>query len=157
MHPIFVVVAKLPFPLTIRFKGMMQRGIETYDMDVTWVSSLSWYFLNLFGLRSVFGILLGEGNGLTNPPTPLPCPPHHFTFANLVCLFVAAADSVRDMQQMQGMGPAPMGQAPNMKEIFNTEKENLDLAVHKWDLEGIEEKILATRSTKGSPQKVKTT
>lgn len=57
------IIVKLPFPLTLRFKSMLQRGIETSDMDVTWVSSLSWYFLNLFGLRAVFNIILGEDNG----------------------------------------------------------------------------------------------
>ena len=44
---------------------MLQRGIETNDMDVTWVSSLSWYFLNLFGLQSVFTLILGSGHGMS--------------------------------------------------------------------------------------------
>ena len=57
------IVIKLPFPLTPRFKQMLQANIGTSDMDVTWVSSLSWYFLNLFGLNSVYRLLLGEENG----------------------------------------------------------------------------------------------
>jgi hypothetical protein len=58
------VAVKLPFPLTIRFKSMLQSGVMTRDLDVRWVSSLSWYFLNLMGLQSVFGFILGSDNGM---------------------------------------------------------------------------------------------
>lgn len=59
------IIVKLPFPLTPRFKTMLQSGVNTRDMDVTWVSSLSWYFLNLFGLGSVFALILGDNNGMS--------------------------------------------------------------------------------------------
>lgn len=42
---------------------MLQSGVMTRDLDVKWVSSLSWYFLNLMGLQSVFGFILGSDNG----------------------------------------------------------------------------------------------
>ena len=58
-----IMIVKLPFPLTIRFKSMLQSGVATRDLDVRWVSSLSWYFLNLFGLQSVFIFILGNDNG----------------------------------------------------------------------------------------------
>jgi ER membrane protein complex subunit 3 len=55
---------------------MLQRGIQTADMDVRWVSSLSWYFLNFFGLNGLYRIILGgdECGSLTRltfllPPT----------------------------------------------------------------------------------------
>lgn len=111
------VLIKLPFPLTVRFKAMLQRGIETADMDVTWVSSLSWYFLNLFGLKSIFTIILGQDN---------------------------AADGMRDMQQMQ-MNPAVMGAGgapPDSSGLFKSEKEFLELADHKFRLVGVEERVL---------------
>ena len=56
------VPVKLPFPLTLGFKSMLQRGIETPDMDVRWVSSLSWYFLNFFGLNGLYRLILGGDN-----------------------------------------------------------------------------------------------
>lgn len=70
---------------------MMQRGIETSDMDVRWVSSLSWYFLNLFGLSSVYTLLLGDDS---------------------------AASGVQDMQQMQMMGqPQPLQQPAEIMKV----------------------------------------
>ena len=55
---------KLPFPLTIKFKSMLQAGVATKDMDPRWMSSISWYFLCIFGLQSVFNFLLGNDNGM---------------------------------------------------------------------------------------------
>lgn len=53
---------------------MLQSGVATQDLDVRWVSSLSWYFLNLFGLQSVFIFLLGNENGNLHPSLLLPFP-----------------------------------------------------------------------------------
>ena len=58
---------KLPFPLTPQFKQMLQAGVGTRDLDVRWVSSLSWYFLTLFGLQPVYNFILGSNNGESYP------------------------------------------------------------------------------------------
>jgi hypothetical protein len=61
-------IVKLPFPLTPQFKSMLQSGVGTRDLDVRWVSSLSWYFLTLFGLQPVYNFILGSNN-CTYPPS----------------------------------------------------------------------------------------
>lgn len=54
------VLMKLPFPLTVRFKEMLQSGVMTADLDVRWVSSISWYFISVLGLNPVYNLILAE-------------------------------------------------------------------------------------------------
>lgn len=54
------VAAKIPFPLTQKFRGLLQNGIDLSTVDVSYVSSRSWYFLNFMGLRGLFFLLLGD-------------------------------------------------------------------------------------------------
>ena len=42
---------------------MLQSGVEVMDLHPTWVSSFSWFILNVLGLRPIFSLILGEGNG----------------------------------------------------------------------------------------------
>mmetsp|Transcript_24312 Transcript_24312/g.29678 ORF Transcript_24312/g.29678 Transcript_24312/m.29678 type:complete len:285 (-) Transcript_24312:316-1170(-) len=56
------VLVKIPFTLTEGFKEMLQRGVSLSTLDVSYVSSLSWYFLVMFGMRGLFTLILGQGN-----------------------------------------------------------------------------------------------
>lgn len=107
---------KLPFPLTPQFKQMLQAGVGTRDLDVRWVSSLSWYFLTLFGLQPVYNFILGSNN---------------------------AASQVAQQMQMQQMGGNPMAGADDQDKLFHAEAENLEVVEHRYILEGLEERLLA--------------
>lgn len=55
------VCLKVPFPLpSSRFRLMLQRGVDLNTLDVSYVSSLSWYFLVTFGLSGVYKLILGD-------------------------------------------------------------------------------------------------
>lgn len=116
---------KLPFPLTIRFKSMLQSGVATRDLDVRWVSSLSWYFLNLFGLRPVFTYLLGNDN--------------------------SADQMAAQMAQMPGQQQQNMfGPGQDVGKMFVAEAENLEVAAgqHEYVLDGVEKRVLSMLATR---------
>eukprot|EP00743_Colponemidia_sp_Colp-15_P002024 GILK01002198.1.p1 GENE.GILK01002198.1~~GILK01002198.1.p1 ORF type:complete len:267 (+),score=43.48 GILK01002198.1:54-803(+) len=111
------LVAKVPFPLTLGFRGMLQRGVELNSLDVTYVTSLSWYFLILFGLRGLYSLFLGENS--------------------------ATDDTQIMQQQMAGMGGMGGPQAPDMKKMFASEKENLELVQHTFAPADAEARVIA--------------
>eukprot|EP01027_Heterolobosea_sp_BB2_P008411 GEZU01012478.1.p1 GENE.GEZU01012478.1~~GEZU01012478.1.p1 ORF type:complete len:259 (+),score=73.63 GEZU01012478.1:624-1400(+) len=117
------IIAKFPFPLTNRFRGMVQRGIELASLDVSYVTSLSMYFLIMFGLRGLLTLLLGEGS----------------------------PDQMADMQkqQQQQMQMMMMGGGAGMDtaKIYKAEKENLELVVHDFALKDVEAKLLSSSSS----------
>jgi ER membrane protein complex subunit 3 len=54
------VCLKIPFPLpSNHFKLMMQRGVDLSSLDVSYVSSLSWYFIVTFGLNGIMRLVMG--------------------------------------------------------------------------------------------------
>ncbi|QKX55162.1 uncharacterized protein TRUGW13939_02254 [Talaromyces rugulosus] len=109
------VILKLPFPLTIRFKSMLQSGVATRDLDVRWVSSLSWYFLNLFGLQSVFGFILGADN---------------------------SANQMSQQMSNPAAGANPFQPGSDPDKMFKSEAENLEVMEYFSVLDGIEERML---------------
>ena len=52
------VLAKVPFSLTQQFRSMTQSGIDMSNLDVSYVSSVSFYFLIVFGLNQLQPLLI---------------------------------------------------------------------------------------------------
>jgi len=97
------VLVKIPFTLTEGFKQMLQRGVELQTLDVSYVSSLSWYFLVMFGMRGLFTLLLGENS---------------------------VPDDTALMQQQMGMGANP--QQFNAAAAFKQERTAIRYLDHRF-------------------------
>jgi len=101
------IPVKLPFPLTDRFKSMLQRGISLSSLDPSYVTALSWYFLVLFGLRGVFSLVLGANND---------------------------SDETKLMQaQMQGgMATGAPGASQELIKVIDAEKVEVEILQHNF-------------------------
>lgn len=103
------ITTKLPFSLTLRFKTMLQRSMSFNELNDPWVSSASWYFLCVFGLRNIFNVILGEDH-----------------MANL-------DKNVEDqLQQQHTLGG-------NIVQLIQQEIEELQIIEHDWILKELNE------------------
>ncbi|KAG7810565.1 hypothetical protein KL921_003060 [Ogataea angusta] len=109
------VVMRLPFNLTGNFKSMLQQSIDTTDLDVTYVSAISWYFVNLLGLKSIYSLLLDDGDII---------------------------NQLMAQQQQQPMVPPMAGAGPSVDKLFKAELENLQIVPFKSCLDGIESRFI---------------
>ncbi|CRG93959.1 ER membrane protein complex subunit 3, putative [Plasmodium gallinaceum] len=118
------LVAKIPFPLTYKFKSTLQMGMDIDLLDMKFVSSLSWYFLVMFGSSGLISIIdyfvLQEKDRSQNS-----------TFENLMAV-----------QNPLARQPLNMNSVPDLKKFYEQKKEELDNMKYEFLLEDIEYKLI---------------
>lgn len=105
------IILRIPLPLSPSFRPMLQRGIELPGLDVSYLTSLSFYMLLLFGLRGVFMLVFREET---------------------------IDDTQVYQQQMAAMGGGPAGMV-DLKKAFEAEQKALELTGWKGRLESSEQ------------------
>ncbi|KAI6651544.1 hypothetical protein LOD99_5152 [Oopsacas minuta] len=109
------LLTKVPFPLTARFKPMLQTGVDIENLDASWVSSMSLYILCAFGLRSIYPIILGETSAALDQTK----------------LFADQAETMAAGLKQQ-----------DMNKIFKAEWEGLEVACYEDGLEKVLDQFL---------------
>jgi hypothetical protein len=125
------ILLKMPFHLTMGFKEMFQRGLEGLtSLDTSYVSSVSLYFLSMFGLRAFFRLAMGN-------PTP---------------------ETVETQRLWHMLGKKPGGGGPSVPgkddaqvKALNQEADNLEMMLPKQfrsNLDQVEKRLLKGRYPK---------
>jgi hypothetical protein len=95
------ILLKLPFGLTQKFRSMLQQGINLPDLDVSYVSAISWCLILVFGLNSILQYFDGGEN----------------------------YSMLKEQEQMMKAPMMGMGgpQGVDYAKIFSAEKENVEI------------------------------
>tara|TARA_B110000285_G_C14960580_1_gene531473 strand:+ start:500 stop:958 length:459 start_codon:yes stop_codon:yes gene_type:complete len=108
------VICKFPFPLGTNFKQMTQQGVRLLNLDPSWVSSMSWSFLLIYGLSGILQLLITDRAALAES---------------------MMAQAGTQMMNQGGM----MGQSKDYNPILKAEKENYEILNWKFELDDVED------------------
>lgn len=119
------VLVKVPIPLTMGFKLMFQRGLDLSTLETSYVSSVSWYFLVMYGLRAFFKLVIeGDGNNQNDFREA------SMIMADLGCTMHAAG---------------PVNKKFDAVQAIKSEIENLELSKHKSILDDADKRLLGKK------------
>lgn len=119
------LVAKIPFPLTYKFKSTLQMGMFIELLDMKFVSSLSWYFLVMFGSSGLISLI--DFVVLREKEKPL----------NSALEAMMPGQNPLARQQLQ-MNAA----STDLKKMYEKHKEELETMNYQFLLENIEYKLI---------------
>jgi len=126
------VLVKVPIPLTMGFKMMFQRGLDLTTLETSYVSSVSWYFLVMFGLRAFFRLVIEAGASGTSQQES------HESL-------MIQADYGITMATPSGPGAKKF----EAEKAIKAEIENLELTKYKGTIDDVEKRLLGTKSGYG--------
>mmetsp|Transcript_7897 Transcript_7897/g.12553 ORF Transcript_7897/g.12553 Transcript_7897/m.12553 type:complete len:289 (+) Transcript_7897:73-939(+) len=109
------VMVKIPLPLSLKFKAMTQRGVELASLDVSFVSSFSWYILVSVGISGFLSLILGRQTQVND---------------------------AQAMEQQMKMGAGGPGQPMDTPKLYQQEAEALNMVEHKFYAEKAESRLL---------------
>jgi hypothetical protein len=55
-----ILLAKVPFNLSQQFKTITQSGVEMENLNVQYISGISFYFFIMFGLGQLYSLFLKD-------------------------------------------------------------------------------------------------
>lgn len=114
------VCLKVPFPVpSNHFKLMLQRGVDLSNLNISYVSSLSWYFLVTFGVNGLMQLVSGADFEFDDPTA----------------------------MQMGGMNMMGGGNQMgfNASAAFRGERDALMICKHDWEGNKAEKRLLGDR------------
>lgn len=123
------VLVKVPIPLTQGFKMMFQKGLDLKTLDTSYVSSISWYFLVMYGLRAFFKLVIDADDKYGGGQKE----------------FMDAAMIQADLGN--SLVSAPPGKKYDGKQAIKMEIEAIELARHRGILDDADKRILGKRYT----------
>ena len=111
------ILLKLPFGLTQKFRSMLQQGLNLPDVDVSYVSAISWCFILVFGLNSIL---------------------QHFDGGDNFSMLKEQEQMMKAPMQMFGQP----GAVQDYEKLFSAEKENIEIIPQFSLLEDSTDKLL---------------
>ena len=109
------ILLKLPFGLTQKFRSMTQQGLNLPDVDVSYVSAISWCLILVFGINSILQYFDGG---------------EEFSM-------VKQQMAMNPMNAMQNMGPMK-----DYEKITKPEKESINILPHFCVLDDAVDKLI---------------
>ncbi|BGP52771.1 hypothetical protein JCM8202_004406 [Rhodotorula sphaerocarpa] len=137
------LLARIPFPLPVRFKELLQRGapLEVLTgLDASWCSGTSWYFLCMFGLTPVYQLLLGDGMSANNMAAMNPMMAASGGAGAPGSGGASGAAAIATGPPAPPQMPGAPG--PDYSKLYRAERENLDIVEYNWVAEGVEDRLL---------------